>query len=405
MNICLLSKSHLTVSGGIESYTGQMAAALSALGHQVHIVARGTRSGATRISPGVMVHQLAFRELSFPGSWRLDKSFPLYWLAYSWLVSRRLCRIIREHKVDLVESPNWGLEGYWYCLRRRIPVVVRLHVPTPDYARLGILPSKLRARTVLRLERSFASRADAVSAPSRYLAEQIRREYGLSRKIAVVPNGVSLERFPYDPDAESAAPTVLYVGRLEENKGVGCLLEAIPRILEMVPEAECILAGRNPGDPAVRKAWEKFAHNTIASGRVRLTGELPPEEVRGLYQRCWVCVVPSLSEAFGLTAVEAMACGRPVVAAAAGGLGEIVEQGLTGILVPPSDPGAIARSVVRLLRDRELRRRLGKKARAAAERRFDAGRSLRMTLEVYEEAVRGFPRRAGAAPVRPGQVV
>jgi glycosyltransferase involved in cell wall biosynthesis len=157
---------------------------------------------------------------------------------------------------------------------------------------------------------------------------------------------------------------VLYVGRLSPEKNVDTLVEALG-------DLNLVVAGDGPLRALVPNAL----------------GAVPHAEVERLLERASVVVAPSEREGFGLAAAEAMAFGRPVVAAAGGGLLELVSDGETGLLVPPRDAPALRAAVERLLADPELRERLGSAARACARERFGWDAVIEETLGVYRRAV------------------
>jgi hypothetical protein len=180
------------------------------------------------------------------------------------------------------------------------------------------------------------------------------------------------------------SPLVAFVGRLAPYKGPQFLLEAIPRVLKEVPNAKFIFIGSARFDLA---RIGEFVRTPQVRKAVRFTGYVNDNELPDFYASCDVFCYPSLWEGFGLTPAEAQATGKPVVAFKTCALPEVVQDGVTGLLVPPRDSIALAEAVARLLRDTELRRKMGQEARSRAERTFSWERAARQTLEVYEEAM------------------
>jgi len=176
----------------------------------------------------------------------------------------------------------------------------------------------------------------------------------------VIPNGV---RVPAEVGPPAEPPEVLYVGRLSPEKNVDTLVEALG-------DLNLVVAGDGPLRALVPQAL----------------GAVPHAEVERLLERASVVVAPCEREGFGLAAAEAMAFGRPVVAATGGALLELVADGETGLLVPPRDPAALRAAVERLLAEPELRERLGAAARARARERFGWDAVTERTLAVYRAA-------------------
>ena len=222
------------------------------------------------------------------------------------------------------------------------------------------------ARRVAPLVRRLVRRAGVVVCASTGLAGDARA-LG-ARDVHVIPSGVAIPETVGEPEEPAH---ILYVGRLSEEKGV--------RELAAVAAGLPLLV---VGDGPLR---------TLLPQTV---GFVPPGELGPYYERASIVVVPSRREGYGVTAREAMAHGRPVVASAVGGLVDAVEDGATGLLVPPRDPPALREALVRLLADEALRRRLGAEGRRRARERFSLEAAANETLRVYD--------RLAARAIRPG---
>lgn len=217
------------------------------------------------------------------------------------------------------------------------------------------------------LESRMLLRARAFTATSTATLEALRGVVGDGPSIDLVYAGVPDDLFEL-PRAE--AGYVLYFGRLDIiQKGLDTLIEAFARVAASNPDARLRIAGRGKDAAAVRDLV--MAANL--SDRVEIAGSVSEAERRALLAGATVQVMPSRFEGFGMVAAEAMAAGVPLVATSAGSLPEVVDAPAGGILVPPSDPPALASAIDRLLRDREARDGLSRTARASAERfRWDA---------------------------------
>jgi D-inositol-3-phosphate glycosyltransferase len=235
------------------------------------------------------------------------------------------------------------------------PFVVTLH----GSGSAGRFSDVELARRHPRLVRTLLRPARATICVSETVAKAVRAA-GVER-VLVIPNGV---RIPDAVAAPAQPPEVLYVGRLSPEKNVDTLVEA-------VGDLNLVVAGDGPLRGLVPHAL----------------GAVPHAEVERLLERASVLAAPCEREGFGLAAAEAMAFGRPVVAAAGGALLELVADGETGLLVPPRDAAALRAAVERLLEDAELRDRLGRAARERARERLGWDTVIERTLAVYEEAV------------------
>jgi glycosyltransferase involved in cell wall biosynthesis len=191
-----------------------------------------------------------------------------------------------------------------------------------------------------------------------------RRGIGAGR-VSVVHCGMEHETYRHDPAAgKCATPTILFLGRLRRYKGVDWVLRVMPRVRARVPGARLVVVGDGP----FRAELERAAGRLGVAGAVEFRGFLPREEKVSALQQAWVLVQPSPKEGWGLTVVEAGACGTAVVAADSPGLRDSVRRDETGLLVPYGDDAQLAEALVRVLEDAALRARLEASGRAWAER-------------------------------------
>jgi glycosyltransferase involved in cell wall biosynthesis len=194
----------------------------------------------------------------------------------------------------------------------------------------------------------------------------------------------------------SSPPTVAYAGRLVREKGVDLLLRAFPIVLRQIPDANLLIAGEGPERERLRGLISEL---NLASS-VRLLGHLSQSEMERHFSTAWVQAVPSRwEEPFGLVAAEAMMRGTAVVGSAAGALTEIIQDNRTGFLVSPGDSAALARTITRLLNDRELAETMGRNGRQTALARFDKVAHIQKFIALYEQLRQHRPTG------RPGSVV
>ena len=225
---------------------------------------------------------------------------------------------------------------------------------------------------------------------SRFLAisestrDDLARRGVRSDRIAVVRCGLNQEDYAVTAAPESRIePEIVFLGRLRRYKGAQHAIRALPSILAAVPAARLTVVGDGPYRPEL----ERLARDLGVSDRVVFTGAVRQAEKVAALNRAQVAVNPSPKEGWGLTVIEANACGVPVVASRSPGLVESVRDGETGLLVPHGDAGALAAGVVRLLTDRELR--LGQaRAAIAWARSFDWETCYRGSRAVMEQAAR-----------------
>jgi glycogen(starch) synthase len=356
--------------GGIGTYYQAVAQTLAQRGHTVVVLSEALGAERYEVCDGVHVYRIRprYSVSHLPLIWRLQA----VWRGYRLAVALALRQIVARHAIQLIESPELHAEPYLYSLLpKRPPMVVRLHTGACVGIKFNPQPRTLRIRLNMRLENALLSRAQAISAPSKAVAEESQRCGLRLRRYQVIPNGVDTDRFA-PPERESAAPRLLFCGRLEHWKGADVLCAALPSLCAAFPSLQVHFIG---ADTQGRDgAWASERLRQLVPSRyqaqLQFLGKMPHEQLVAQYQQATVVVVPSRWESFGLVAVEAMACGRAVVVSAAGGLAEVIEDGISGLQCPVNDSQALAAAVARLLSDSALRARLGAAARLRVEQLY-----------------------------------
>lgn len=260
------------------------------------------------------------------------------------------------------------------------PVVATYHAGSMAKGR-PLADAVIRAYERRVLPRTFR-RADVLVAVSR-----ASLAYGVAGARLISP-GVDVTEFV--PSGPPSGGTVLYVGRLDRTsawKGVEVLIRSFDRVVAARPDARLRIVGSGDALPDHRA----LAGSLGLGGVVSFSGRLRGVALREAYTRARVLVLPSLtaSESFGMTLVEAMASGRPVIGSAVGGIPEVVSDGVTGVLVRPGDEVALASACVRLLGDDALCRRMGTAGRRSAETRY----AWPQRLDEYVRILRALPTR------------
>jgi glycosyltransferase involved in cell wall biosynthesis len=288
-----------------------------------------------------------------------------------------------------VEFPNWEGLGLVYAWDRPTPVVVRLHTSSLETQLIDQVPSTYRTRWDVRRERLLARAADVLVTHSAAHRERMAEELCVRvDRIRVIPHGIP----PADGGRRGnlAVPAVVFVGRMEKRKGTLDLLRAAPRVLEEFPDTHFVFIGSDrPHCPGGRTHAEYVRDELPGSVRRRilLLGRLPDEEVERWRRRATVFAAPSVYESFGLVFLEAMRWGVPVIGTRAGGIPEVVEDGRTGLLVAPGQPGELAEAILRLLRSPTLRAELGEAGRAVATGRFGIAQAAERIEQLYQQTV------------------
>lgn len=304
---------------------------------------------------------------------------------------RRLRRLFRSGEIDIVHAHNGRtalLSVIAAMLAGKGSVVATQHFLEPAHTTLHGL-SAILSRKVHRWVQQEARHFIAVSGAAKEL--MLGRNSGLSHKLSWIPNGISAPELdslvPVDSVRQALRVTsdmllIVCAARLEHEKHVDDLVVAMKGVTEKFPRAMCVVAGTG----SLRDSLQKRINEQGLSGGVRLLGFR--EDALSLIQAADIFVLPSRAEPFGLVLLEAMALGKPVVACAAGGPLEIVEHGVTGLLVAPGEPSAMSEALLQLLTDPIARKKMGESGRRRYEDYFTTEKMSAATLNVYVESLK-----------------
>jgi glycosyltransferase involved in cell wall biosynthesis len=232
---------------------------------------------------------------------------------------------------------------------------------------------------LIELETWVYEQADGFLACGPAIVEQIRHDYGVEvpdERLGIVAHGLPDASAGVEEVPPGRTPRLLFVGRLEARKGIDTILEAAALLHDGGVDFELVIVGDDslvgPDGLTYRQAFERDHPDVVAA--VTFAGRVDDGDLRAAYAACDVFVTPSRFESFGLILLEAMMFAKPVVVADIGGLAEIVEDGVTGVLVPPDDPAAWATALRGLLESPERRRTIGAQGKQAYRERFSVER-------------------------------
>lgn len=324
-------------AGGAEVQLHETFGRLAERGHDVTLLASGWKGASeTAELDGMRVVRTGSRYTFPPHAW--------------WTYHRRL----RRRRFDLVVEDVNKLPLFTPLWRGARVVALVPHLFGTVAFREEIWPV---AATVWAAERlmPLAYGGVPVHAASRSTKEDLVRRGFEAGRVRVIHNGVDHDFFRPDPGGRRfEEPTLAYVGRLKRYKELDVVLEAVARLQRTEPAPRLLVAGKGDDRPRLEAA----AAERGVAGRVEFLGYVSEDRKREILRRAWVVVYPSPKEGWGLTNVEAAACGTPVVASDSPGLRESVRDGESGLLVPHADAGAWADALRRLLTDEGLRARL-----------------------------------------------
>lgn len=371
-------------AGGQNVHVAELAAALHQQGHEVTVYTRRDDAGQPQTvatSRGfAVVHVPAGPAQPLPKDELLPFMRPFgQWLAQRWAATS---------PPDIVHAHFWmsGVAADVATSQIHAPVVQTFHA-------LGSVKRRYQADADtspsdrIDVERHLGQVAARIVAQCTDEVEELAALGVPREKVRIVASGVDARRF--SPDGPAAPRTgrlfrVLSVGRLVPRKGFDELVRALPAL----PGTEAVIAGGPAGDlasdPEAHRLRELAAELGVAD-RLRLLGAVPPDQMPHWYRSADVVACTPWYEPFGLTPLEAMAAGRPVVAYSVGGLRDSVVDGATGSLVPPGDRDALVAALAGLLVDEDRRRQYGTAARLRAVSRYDWSRQAAAIASIYAD--------------------
>lgn len=358
--ILIVSEDYPPYPGGVAQWAAGMALALNRRGHSVTVLSRerGTPAG----EPGA--ESLTLRTIR-GRRWRQFRS---------WHFRRAAGALLDREPQDLVIATTWnaarGIAG---------PVLRR-------GGRLACVAHGLEVtRRMPRLKRLWLAhtlrRCECVIAVSAFTRDSLRERFRIDPdRLFLLSNGVDPSVFRPGLDASRVRErhglldrrVILTLARVVERKGHDLVIRALPQILSRVPDAVYLVAG--PGEAGLLNRLRRLADELGVGSAVVFAGSLPGDEVPLYYNACEVYVMPSRvlaasgdTEGFGITFLEANACGKPVVGGRSGGVADAIEDGITGFLVDPADPGDLAEKILILLANPDRARAMGQAGRGRVQ--------------------------------------
>ncbi|SDZ16718.1 glycogen(starch) synthase [Amycolatopsis xylanica] len=399
------------VVGGLSRHVHALARHLSRRGHEVVVLCRHTAGTdaethprTDRVVDGVRIIRVA----EDPAHLTFERDLVAWTLAMGHAMIRAATDLLRTWQPDVVHAHDWLVTHPAIAVAEaaRVPLVGTIHA-TEAGRHSGWLSQPL-SQQVHSVEWWLANRVDALITCSQAMRKEVAHLFEIEAgDITVIHNGIE-ERSWQVPEDEiaharevyspSGAPLLLFFGRLEWEKGVQDLLAALPRIRRSQPGTRLVVAGKGRHLEELVEQARKLRIRRA----VDFVGHLTDRELRAVLAASDAVVLPSRYEPFGIVALEAAAAKAPLVASTAGGLGEVVIDGETGLAFKPGDVDALATAVEAVLEDETAatRRALAAQSRLAAD--FDWDRIAQATADVYRRAKVGEPVEFGRPKIATG---
>lgn len=375
------------VYGGLGRHVHALAEAQAAAGADVVVLTQAAEGAADdeRVN-GVRIVRVRHDAPFVP----LDAEHLIGWVfGFSSGMSRGVLRLMAGWRPDVIHGHDWMVAHSCVLAAQesKRPFVLTVHA-TEAGRHQGWLPNEL-SRTVHGIEAWGAHQASRVIACSEHMRWEVTRLFEIpADQVTVIPNGVDPSSWRVPVRLRRAArdthpgSLVVFTGRLEWEKGVHTLIDAMALVRRAVPDARLVIAGRgSQHDDLVQQARRRRLGRTIS-----FEGWLPERELHALVAAADVAVVPSIYEPFGMVALEAAAVGTALVVARSGGLAELVQDGATGWTFEAGDDKALASCLIAALTDPAEAARLARAGRRRALRDYGWARIAEATMAAYRTA-------------------
>lgn len=384
--------------GGVGRYIHCLAREIARSGHQVHVLTEGQGHDRVDFEEGIWVHRICVKESARPEG----LSIPPHLWNYSNTMYEEACEIESHRRIDCVYAPIWDAEGIAFLERRKFKLVISLQTTMAFY--LGSNPDKRAnkefvdnfAAPVLALEKKLMTESDGIHAISNAIAEEISKSYEIDFKngrIHFIPLGLDdwTDLKNNLPDANSCSNTAIrvsFIGRLEPRKGIDVFLKIVPKLIEKYENIYIDIVGNDKIKDSAGHTFRSIfeAENPELTGHPRIVfhGEVDDKLLRNFYSSADIIAAPSRFESFGLVHLEAMMFGKPIIGCNIGGMKEIIEDGLTGLLAEPGSAGSLYGCIEKLIENPGLRLTLSKNARKSYLEKYTAKKMAEGVIGILE---------------------
>lgn len=378
--------------GGLASYISAVSHMLVKLGHKVVLICYDPKKKEWKKENGCNILYWPFGNIHW--YWHrlrlpYQVDLPLREIEWGFNIYKAVNEIKKKFSIDIIETSEIG---NLFLSKSKIPYIVRLHGEPYVFTKYCQKPLHAGLRISNKMHLYAMRRAAALTSPSlkhaKEIASQLKWDF---KKIKVIPN-LAISSFveagsSNAPEFENIdAPRIIHPARIDFRKGTIPFLESIPDIIEHFPKAKFVITGDSTGTIKDNQIKEILTKNNIGHC-VQITGHVEHEQMLKIYSQSQIVVMPSYYETFGISCLEAMAFGLPVIASNAGGLSEVVENEVTGILIKPGDSRAISEAVLRLLKQPKTCRRMGIAGRKKLLDNFTAEKIAQRTIGFYKEVL------------------
>lgn len=363
-------------SGGLGTSIKHLVSALSKEGHKVSVFVIGQNGDEIIEENGIRLYKIKHRKFS-----------ALNWLFYRRYLNKLINNICGEEGIDLLEAPDWT--GITAFMKFNVPLVIRFHGSDTYFCHLEKRPQKWKNRF---LEQRAIRIADAYIAPTDFAGELTRKLFSIKEnKIKTIHYGITLDDFKNDTPSVFEHNTILYIGTIIRKKGILELASIFNAVIDSNPNAKLIMVGADSpdiqtGSNSTYSLFEQLLSSNALKHTIYL-GKVPYAEVKNHIKSAHVCVFPSFAETLGMVTIESMALQKAVVNTGIGWAKSLIDEGVNGFLVHPSEHNEYASRIIDLLNDIPKCIDIGKAARKKVENEFNMHLQVKKNVGFYKQLI------------------
>lgn len=385
MNIAFLTPEYphekTKAAAGIGTSIKNLAVALVNEGVEVSVFVYGQKTAEVFMDQGIKVHIIKAGKYKVFGWYRYRKELQHY-----------VNHCIISDKIDMVEAADWT--GITAFMKLKAPLVIRFHGSDAYFCKLENRKQKLKNFFFESIAIKFAT---AFIAPTNFAGALSREIFKIrGKQIQTISYGLSLSEFSNQNSTQFSKGMILYIGTVIRKKGVLELPAILKYVLVDCPDAHLVIVGNDSYDlkTQMTSTWQLMTANLDEGLRdkIKFVGKVPYQEVREYIKNANVCVFPTFAETLGMVTIEAMAMQKAVVNSNIGWSQELIEDGISGFLVHPTNHVEFAERIVELLKDTELCHNMGKAARERVEKCFDIEKLTKQNIAFYGKIIKAYKK-------------
>ena len=397
LNICYLTNEYYPdIRGGIGKFVYILARETAKLGHQVHVITL-TRNNIESVNfeENVWVHRIGVNK--YPKSLleydTVNDNFNQNRMNTLYSHYEEILKINKKCKVDIVQTPIWDSLGFYALFDSRFNLVVTLHTSMKTIFE-GVYHINEEVEFHIEVEEYLLNKSKFIVSNSKAIEKQYNQYYNdaCEGKTFLISHGLEdMRKFVKNDDKKLSDNSdnieILFVGRLEYRKGIDIIFECVPYICKKYNNVIFRFCGDNtinmPNSEKNYKDYFLSKYNEF-SERVIFEGYISDEEIIDRYSNCDIFIAPSRFESFGLIFLEAMIFSKPVIGTNIGGIPEVMENGVSGILIENENSEDLKNALIKLIENKNIRESMGKNGRRIYEEKFTAEIMANKFIDYYK---------------------